>query len=251
MLSRARRILVACDFDGTLCPFANSPCDVRLAPSMVEVLRCLAASDRIRLAIISGRALGDLTHRLPLKNVIFAGNHGLEIQADDTRFEHESVHRIRPYLEQSCRDLEALISRWPGAWVEDKHLSLTVHYRNVDPNSHHDLRCAVRRVQVGRNPLIGVRAATTAIEIYPRVKWGKGAALNYIREVTGPYDLCIAIGDDTTDEDMFRQCPENINIKVGHGRATRAALELIDSSGVAVLLRHVVDICELHRPENR
>ena len=163
VLTGARKVLVACDFDGTLCSFANSPSDVRIPPSMVEVLRSLSLSDRIRLAVISGRALNDLRHQLPIERVILAGNHGLEIDADGTHFEHEAAHGIRPYLEQSCRDIKRLLTEWPGAWLEDKQLSLTVHYRDVHSNLHHDLRCAIRRSQVGRNPMIGLRPAIKAL----------------------------------------------------------------------------------------
>jgi trehalose 6-phosphate phosphatase len=216
---------------------------------MVEVLRSLSLSDRIRLAVISGRALNDLRHQLPIERVILAGNHGLEIDADGTHFEHEAAHGIRPYLEQSCRDIKRLLTEWPGAWLEDKQLSLTVHYRDVHSNLHHDLRCAIRRSQVGRNPMIGLRPAIKALELYPKVRWDKGAALNYIREISGPFDVCIAIGDDATDESMFLELPENINIKVGQGRPTTAMLELGDPSGVAVFLQHVLDVCELHQPE--
>lgn len=248
VLTRARKVLVACDFDGTLCPIANSPSEVRIAPSMIEVLRYLSVSDRIRLAVISGRALDDLRNRLPVDRVILAGNHGLEIDCDGTLFEHEVAHSIMPYFEQSSREIRLLIAEWPGAWVEDKRLSLTVHYRKVDPRFHHHLRCAVRKVHVGRHAIVSVRAANKALELYPKVNWGKGAALNHIRRTIGPFDVCIVIGDDTTDEDMFRECPENINIKVGQGRATRATLELRDPSGVAAFLRHVFDVCEVNRP---
>src|SRR4051794_16012206 len=109
LLGRARTVLIASDFDGTLCPIASSPSEVRVAPYMLEVLRSVAASSRIKLAIVSGRALQDVSRRVPIDNVIFAGNHGLEIEGGDIRFEHEHARNLRPALQNSCRELARVL----------------------------------------------------------------------------------------------------------------------------------------------
>src|SRR3954469_23726837 len=88
MLTHARRILVACDFDGTLCSIASDPSRVHVSPAMLQVLRAIEASDRLDLAVISGRALDDVSAQLPM-NIVFAGNHGLEIRGKSLFFEHE------------------------------------------------------------------------------------------------------------------------------------------------------------------
>lgn len=249
MLRRARNVLVACDFDGTLCPIASTPAEARVPGYMLDVLRNIAGSERLKLAIISGRALNDVVKRAPIGNVIFAGNHGLEIRGGGIVFEHADARRLRPALEQQCRDLAGIIERWRGAWVEDKYFSATVHYRGVSPSEHDNLRRAVRGYVVGRNASIGLRAASKALELYPKVRWDKGTALAYIREHSGPFDLSVAIGDDATDEHMFRECRE-ISIKVGPGRSGLAAMQVAEPSGVAVFLQHLWDLCELRgQPE--
>lgn len=240
-LADARRVLIACDFDGTLCPIAQSPAHVHVPPSVLDALRLISASDRITLAIISGRELQDVSKRLPV-DAIFAGNHGLEIRGAGLRFDHPCARRLRPKLKRQCEQLRELVKRWPGAWVEDKGLSATVHYRAVEDTQHHAVLCAVRRYAVRRDSPFGVRAGRKALEIYPRIGWDKGAALNHIRAKAGPFDLCICLGDDQTDENMFHHAPDQINIRVGRGRPTKARFHLDDTSEVATFLRHVADV---------
>ena len=244
-LAEAQRILICCDFDGTLCPLADSPAEVRLAPSMLEMLRRVAACERMRLAIVSGRALGDLARRAPVDGAILAGNHGLELCGGGLRFEHECARPLHPFLERSRGELATLLKPWPAAWIEDKALSLTVHYRAAPASQRPEIRRAVRRHIAGRNPLIGLRAASNALEVYPKIGWDKGAALGYVREQLGPFDLVIAIGDDYTDEDMFRECPRDIAIRVGAAWASRATLHLRDTASVAIFLQHVWDVRQL------
>lgn len=242
LLIQARRVLVACDFDGTLCSIASSPSEVRITPALLEVLRRMCANDRMSLAVISGRALEDVTARVPI-DAIFAGNHGLEIRGRGIHFEHECARRLRPELKRNCEELAEIVRPWPGAWVEDKGLTATVHYRGVDEQQAHAVRCAVRRHIVGRSPSLSLRAGKKALELYPKAAWGKGEALTYIRKNRAPVDVCICLGDDQTDEGMFHESEGQINIKVGPSRPTKAGFHLIDPSGVAVFLAHVLDVC--------
>lgn len=243
-ISEARQILIACDFDGTLCPIANSPSEVRMAPYMLETLRSISSSARLKLAVISGRSLDDLTKRLPV-DAVLAGNHGLEIRGAGLDFEHECARRLRPELERATQELALVLSPWRKAWIEDKRLSLTVHYRAVDPCQQNALRRAVRRCAVGRCPSIGLRAAKKALELYPKVGWSKGAALTYVKQNTGPFDLCFVIGDDYTDESMFHEGGDQIGVRVGPGLMTSARFYLNEPSDVAVFLQHIRDVSEI------
>lgn len=243
MLRQALRILVACDFDGTLCGIANLPSEVEVAPYMLATLRRMAASSRVKLVIISGRKLDDVAQRLPI-DAVFAGNHGLEIRGRGLQFEHEVARQLRPELRRGCHELVEVLRPWPEAWIEDKSLSATVHYRLVDVCEHHLVRRAVRRCVVGRYPCTGLRAGRRALELYPKIGWDKGAALNYIKDHSGPFDVCICLGDDQTDETMFHDVPGQINIKVGPCRPTRAKFHLLEPTGVAIFLSHVLDVCE-------
>lgn len=246
-IARAQRILIAADFDGTLCPIADSPSQVRVAPAMLQVLRGITASDRLTLAVLSGRRLDDVRSRLPL-DVTFAGNHGLEIEGAGVRFVHPEAVQLRPRLEMACTAVETAIRNWDGAWVEDKYLSATVHYRRVDPREHGALLFATRRTLSAFASHFALRAGKRALEIRPRIDWDKGSALNYVREHDGGFDACICLGDDQTDETMFRVNEGQVSIRVGPGGPTAANYYLSDPNEVAIFLSHLTDVCEYRRP---
>ena len=100
-LQMADRILIATDFDGTLCPIAADPSKVFLAPAMLEVLRQFQQCERVTLAVISGRHLPDVRRRVPL-DLVFAGNHGLEIAGRGYSFIHPAARRLRPLIDRGA-----------------------------------------------------------------------------------------------------------------------------------------------------
>jgi len=242
MLRSDGRILIATDFDGTLCPISESPAEVKLAPATVEILRHVAICPRVKLAVISGRALSDVRRKVPV-DIIFAGNHGLEIAGGGLEFVHDGALQLRPSLEEACLVLREAIREWPGAWVEDKLLSATLHFRRVDPRHHSSLLFTARRRIGAFGPKLALRMGNRALEIRPKVEWDKGTALRYIQQGAGPFDACICLGDDRTDESMFRANLEQLNISVGRPRGTVANHYLSDSADVTVLLSHIADVC--------
>lgn len=238
------RVLLASDFDGTLCPIAASPNEVHVAPATMEILRRMTTSGRLSLAIISGRAITDVASRLPL-DVTFAGNHGLEIRGQGILFEHPEACGLRPVLAAACEELKGIVRRWQGAWVENKGLSATVHYRKVEPRHYHGLLFAVRQALGRYGTRFALRSGKKALELRPRISWDKGAALEYIRQNTGPFDACICLGDDRTDEMMFRANRGEINVRVGIGFGpTEATHHLLHCSEVSALLSHILNVSE-------
>ncbi|HTW63477.1 MAG TPA: trehalose-phosphatase [Bryobacteraceae bacterium] len=240
-LAGAARILVATDFDGTLCPIVETPSEARLAPATIEILRHVMACPQLTLAVISGRALADVRRRLPF-DIVVAGNHGLELAGGGLDFEHAGARDLRPMLARACEALTALLRDWPAAWIEDKGLSATLHFRKVDPRNHNPLLFAARRALGGFGKQLALRAGKMALEVRPRVSWDKGSALGYIRENAGPFDACICLGDDQTDESMFRANPGGVNIRIGCSIGTAASHYLAGPNEVAILLSHIVDV---------
>ena len=225
-----QHVLIATDFDGTLCPIADSPEQVRVDPEMIVALRRLVQSPRIRLAVISGRSLDDVSNRLPV-DAVFAGNHGLEIRIDGKDFQHRVARRLRPELVVVCKFLRDVIKPWQGSWLEDKELTATVHYRNVEPSEQAGLVQAVTKTVEPLRYRFVLRRAKKALELCPKVPWSKGDALNYIQRKLGPFDTCFCLGDDDKDEAMFKANRTQWNIKVGYGPSS-AQFYLPDSSAV-------------------
>lgn len=241
-IRKAERVLVATDFDGTLCPIARTPHDVRLSPAVMEIVRRMAECERLHLAVLSGRSLADISQRLP-PGLTVSGNHGLEIQGGNFQFEHEAARELRPRLEWLCAELEQVMAPWPGAWVENKGLSATLHYREVDAHQHGPMLFAARR-HLTRDGGFALRAGKRALEIRPKIEWDKREAVRYISEAAGPFDVTICLGDDRTDETMYEPVEGRYSVKVGCDQPTRAAYYLLDPGEVAILLTHVLDLCE-------
>lgn len=239
VLRRGSRMLVATDFDGTLCPIARTPFTLTIRPAMLDALRRLLDSGRVSLAVISGRALDDLEPRVPLP-AILAGNHGLEIRGPGMAFEHPDARGLAPQLAEAAAALELAVKPWRGAWVENKTLTLTVHYRETSGKDQCAVLLAVRR-EMGRFGLaFGMRGGRKAIEIYPRIGWKKGSALRWIRERLDLDDEpCLALGDDRTDESMFLANAGGVNISVGYNERSAAEYYAIDDTELPGLFRHM------------
>lgn len=200
-------LLLLLDFDGTLAPLRRDPDRVRIPPAVRACLRRLARAATV--AVISGRSLPDLRRRVGLPGLIYAGNHGLDIAGAGLRLRRGAS--ARPRLRRLARRLERELSPL-GARVEDKGLTLSVHHRGVPPRR----RAAARRALDRLAGDFRVRAGKKVWEVLPEPRWDKGrAALWILRRRPG---LAVAIGDDTTDEDMFRALGRRgFCVKVGPG----------------------------------
>ena len=239
LMEGGNAILLAADFDGTLCPMADCPDDV-VVPNIIQgLLLELSKSRRLVVAVISGRALDDLIRRLPLP-LIFGGNCGLAIQGPAFRFEHPEARRLQPQLAKICKHIIPAIAQWQGAWVEDKTLTAAVHYRHVDKAERYALIRAVRKCVFAHDHLFGLWTGREAIEIHPRVAWDKGACLRWIKnKLNMQSNASICIGDDPTDESMFGADINQMNIKVGTFSRSAASFHVSDVFEVAALLAHL------------
>lgn len=240
MLRGRRRILIASDYDGTLSAIANTPSEAHVTAAMFEVLRRVETSEGLTLVVLTGRSIEDIRRMLPL-DIVFAGNHGLEIAGGGLCFEHEEARQLRPTIERACEALRSGLSRWPNAWVENKGLTATLHFRAVPRHSQRALLLAARQSLAQFGPELALRVGNRTLEVRPRVSWDKGRALGYIRRKAGPFDACICLGDERTDESMFQVNEEGLNIRVGGSAPTCAAHYLKDPTDVAILLSHIVD----------
>ena len=63
-LSGGGSLLFMTDYDGTLTPHVSDPGEARLAHEVQRHLTVLARTPSVRLAVVSGRDLGDVTQRV-------------------------------------------------------------------------------------------------------------------------------------------------------------------------------------------
>ena len=194
------------DYDGTLAAICDHPAEAQPTPGMRGALDACVARDDMRVAVISGRSLADLRQIFPTPGLTLAGNHGLEIAGAATpAFRHPDLVHFTSRLAALADELEATIG--PGAWVERKGATLTVHVRGVAAAERAPLVERVRRM-IGAAGF-QARDGLCAVEARPPIGWDKGqAALHILRQWYGPAwserVRVVYAGDDQTDEDAFR-----------------------------------------------
>ena len=225
------------DFDGTISRIVPRPADAEMDADIHAVLERIAARPDFSLAVVSGRALADIRERAGLKDVIYVGNHGLEIEAGETRFREPQAEALRRELKSISLQLKLALADIEGLEIEDKNLTLSVHFRRVNQELH-DWISKVAFDAVERSRSFVARMGKKVVEVRPQIAWNKGHAVKWIcREVLPGSALPIYIGDDATDEDAFAAIPEGITIKVGkEGCATDAQYILANVSAVGQFL---------------
>jgi len=198
-------LVVITDYDGTLTPLVSTPGAAVLAPSVRSTLARLAACDRARLAILSGRGLADLRARVALDGVVYGGCHGLEIAGRRLRFRHPRAHRSG--VAATERALTAAIASVPGARLECKGLAVSLHYRQVMPSRRRAVRAIAEEV-LRRRPDLALVPGHMVFDFMPRVGWDKGTAARWMVSRMVPTlparrAVIVYAGDDASDEMAF------------------------------------------------
>jgi trehalose 6-phosphate synthase/phosphatase len=233
------------DYDGTLCPLREHPSLAVLSPEMRSALARCAERRDTQVAVISGRALDDVRSMVDRPDLIYAGNHGLEMAGVDfPHFIHEDLIHYRHRAEELSRSLEKLAVE--GAWTEAKGPTLTYHYRSV-PLQNRDALISEAKAMI-HDAGYQARDAHHAVEARPPIGWDKGhAVLHVLRSLRGPawseQVRVIYIGDDHTDEDAFRFLAGlAITFRVGSADTpTAATRRLPNVDAVGRLLRWLGD----------
>jgi len=235
------------DYDGTLSPIAPHPDLAVLPPETKKVLERLANMPDVFVAVISGRSVNNVKEMVGIEGITYAGNHGLEIlHADGTRFTQpmpteleEKVGGLMQQLqEECCRE---------GAWVENKGVLLTFHFRNVPAELREPL--VVRARQLITQAGFDIGNAHCALECrYQQIPdWDKGRASIYILRTAFGVDWSdririIYAGDDTTDEDAMaalKGLAFSFRVVSSHLIQTQAEMRLPSTDSVLCLLRWV------------
>lgn len=251
-LEGAERLFLFLDFDGTLSPIVAHAAQARLPAPTRRVLEALVARPDVRVALVSGRRLSDLRRRVGARGLCYVGNHGLELQGGGVRRLHPAARRARPLIGKIARRLQKALQAISGAWVEDKGLTLSVHFREVrqeaQPRVRRLFQEAVRSERArGR---LRVTPGKRVFEVRPRGPWNKGSVVRWLSArwralpPGGGPGLQVYVGDDITDEDAFRVLREaGITVAVGRSTAgTHARYTVRDPRQVRRFLQRILEI---------
>lgn len=254
-IQTARHILFFSDFDGTLAPIIEKPELAAMPENVYRILGELIHDQRFTVGIISGRALSDLKERVNIGGIIYAGNHGFEIEGPGLKFVNPIAEEIKPFFRIVRQILGLTLGTIKGVFVEDKGLTLSIHYRQVQEEKIGDIQTMVERAINGLSSrgLFKVTSGKKVYEVRPAVDWDKGKAIRMLMKRYGkggrPSGLLpIYLGDDLTDEDGFRiieKYGNGITVHVGGVDTRSAARYYLDSSDeVAVFMDRLLDISQ-------
>lgn len=237
------RVLIGTDFDGTLAPLVGHADDARLPEAHRSALIRLMELPGVYVSVISGRSLADVSKRVNVPGILYAGNHGLEMMSADGTVE------TAPGAEHSRTELEALLARLaplvaeiPGVWIEDKHLTASVHYRLSPESEHLGIERLVTNAVHGA-PGLCLRAGRFIWEIRPDIHWHKGSALIWHMHHSGVHaGAAVFMGDDLTDYDAFEVLSGGWSFFVGVDAPSIASARLDTVDDTARLLEWMIRV---------
>lgn len=197
------------DFDGALSEIASVPDDAVAFPGAEEAIRAL--SNQLEVAgIITGRAVDDVGRMISINDLVVVGNHGLEWWNKGQRHDHESgvaaIEAIAKVMNETEKALAGETDVSNMIW-ENKRLSATIHFRNVDDPAETEALLLPIVVPLAEENGLRCTTGKMIVEIRPQAQVNKGTAIDTLIEQHG-LQSAVYIGDDVTDVDGFRALRE-------------------------------------------
>lgn len=227
------------DIDGTLVEIADSPDAIVVHDEMPQLLGRLNTLASGAVALVTGRAILDVDRHMDLTDLTIAGQHGLELRiASGETFAHqvedENLNRARSKLVDA-------VSRHEGLILEDKGLTIALHYRDAPRLAGYAHRL-MRNLREQYLPDFMVQGGKRLVELKPSAKDKGIAILELLRRPPFAGRIPIFIGDDVTDELGFKALNRvgGHSIKIGPGR-TSARWRIKDVTSLREWLRAGID----------
>jgi trehalose 6-phosphate phosphatase len=191
------RAAILLDVDGALAPIVPRPEDARVPPDTQDELRRLHGRYAL-VGCVSGRAGADARRVVGVAELVYVGNHGLELDPGAAL-----------WTERLVRFMSNVV--WPD--LEDKGLTVSLHYRNAADQE--EARKELEEIAArAREAGFVARFGRKVLELLPPIEANKGTA---IRDLLAEHGLQRALyaGDDTTDLDAFRALdPLEVGVRV-------------------------------------
>lgn len=215
LFNESNRRLFLLDYDGTLSPIITDPSKSKPSVGIVELLKKLTSDFNVNVAIISGRDKQFLNYIFDPKTILSA-EHGafLRIPGQDWELQYD-------YDDQWKKNVLSIFQKYTdrcaGSFIENKSTSLAWHYRNTE-KEYANIRSRefIEELEskIGTKSNLTIIDGDKVVEMKPSDA-DKGIAARKICDLYQP-DFILSIGDDRTDEDMFKALPDNaLTIKVG------------------------------------
>lgn len=202
---QGRENLVLLDYDGTLTPIVGRPGHARLPVEHRRKLKDILRRRRLKIGIVTGRALKDIRALLDIEGVLISANHGFEVYNEGRVF-YPCGRGFKGPMDELGKALAGHLDHIPGLLLESKGFSVAVHYRLVPRRYWDDIEYVMRRVSAPWRKRYDweLTRGKRLWEVRPSLHWNKGDVSLWIWKKFAPEALPWYFGDDLTDEDAFR-----------------------------------------------
>lgn len=231
----SKKRLLLFDYDGTLVPYYSKPADAVPTEILKQLLQDFSQESTNDLMIISGRDGATLEKWFPGTNVSYVAEHGAMFKRPDS--EWCNFTDVDSWMDEVEQLMHAYAANFKGVFIEKKAFSIAFHYRSVE----------LSKIELLKNELISSLLMLDSNSDFNVVQGNmvvearvagvdKGQFVDRLLKLKD-YDYVLAIGDDTTDEDMFAvlQGENQFTVKVGI-TPTKAKCNLINASNVISFL---------------
>jgi trehalose 6-phosphate synthase/phosphatase len=234
---KSKKRLFLIDYDGTLTPIAKTPEMATLNKSTRNTLEAISSDRKNKFVIISGRDKDFMEAQFKDVNVILIAEHGYFVKYPGGDWERQYDNdfswkeKIEPLLEE-------YVDRCSGSMIEEKYSSIVWHYRNAEEDMAslriNELRDDLSEI-LRNEPKLHILEGDKVIEV-KSIMYDKGVVASEILKKEN-YDFILAIGDDHTDEDLFKIIPDHgFSVKVG-SKLTNAKFNTKNQHEVMSLLK--------------
>ena len=226
------------DVDGTLIDIAATPEAVTIPPELPGILARLSERADGAVALVSGRPIESLDRFFAPLRLPAAGIHGAEMRFPDGRVETSAGAELEPVL----KTMRALAVQYPELLVEEKSVSATIHYR-ARPELGPKVAAALSLIVSGA-PDLALQPGKMMLEVRPAGIDKGGALARFMAAPPFAGRRPLAVGDDLTDEHMFRVAAQmgGLAARVGHNdRETAAKARFDDPQSVRSWLSNLAE----------
>ncbi len=224
---RAKVVFLFFDYDGTLTPIVKKPELATLPLENRLVIKKLVKKRWSRVAVVSGRSLKNVKKMVGIKGIVYAGNHGLELEGPGLKYFNIKASVFKKHLDAIHKQLVSRLEGYSKILIEHKGLTLSVHYRLE--KSKNRVRKVFKIIDEAtasyvKQGKVRISHGKKVVEMKPKIDWNKGKIvlwlIKYFRKKSSTTTyLPIYLGDDITDEDAFKVLTrKGIGIFVGDAK---------------------------------
>ncbi len=237
----AYELVIFLDYDGTLTPVSPQPENAFLPTDMRETL--VELSKCFEVIVISGRDKHNVEHFVNLPNLLYIGNHGLDMEQPEGAELKNRIEQSKLSIQSAREEIFQTLSLIAGVQIEPKKFTTAIHYRHAKEEEQKKV-IEITQLILQKYPALKIIPGKKVLDICPNIDWNKGRALLWVlsEKFKDKNIYPIYIGDDITDESAFFALPPHgMGILVGdHGEPTYADFWLKSPVEVKLFLQNLI-----------